>query len=439
MNMENSIRKIVYSFNKIIESYHDLKDSIKESSQIVRQGAIGKYGWTEKNNSELSSGGEITKELADIVNKLAEEFSKVSPNCKPRITAGNDQYHQDNKKKDPNYTTLHVSGQAMDVALDDKSCHPKFIELLNKFKQEYNGFSYLNEYERSTKYKTAPHFHLSYRAGKPEGSGKGSSTTQPTQPTPDDASTSPTSPSTTTDSSFQPSSNVEVDTGLAQVARGFGSILGMKESLSENIVFGTNTIFDGTRTIIPHTLNKYIYSSIDGTVKRFPFSQKCTDSVYIESWDGNYGIQYCGVNDVKKSIGDDVLFNDIIGKTSQDIYAVVYNRRGKIMDPRIVVLSKKPLLGGTGSNNNGDDDDDDKYKKPYVEPEYPDAALAALFRLPFLPFTDSKDKKTGEIKKNWASPTSKNQPKKSSWFKSPTSKNESKLNEEILKIKKLLK
>ena len=139
-------------------------------------------GYVEK-GSELTSGGNINSDFLTILTKLLDDWKKTNPNCPVRFTAGNDAYHHT-----ANPQSRHTKGEAVDLTLD-KSCHPAFITLLNTYKSKYNGFSYLNEYIATTAAKTGDHFHLSYRSGAPEGSGKGGETT----PAPGGTTTQPNS------------------------------------------------------------------------------------------------------------------------------------------------------------------------------------------------------------------------------------------------------
>ncbi len=150
------------------KSDNNIKDSVNESADAIRQIAIRQYGWKEK-SGQLSGGGEISSDLSKIVNELIAEFNEKYPECVGTFTSGNDQFHQNITS----YTSLHTKGLAVDLTLPS-SCHSSFIELLKQYKSKYDGFSYIDEYRNPTKLATGGHFHVSYRKGKPEGGGKSS-------------------------------------------------------------------------------------------------------------------------------------------------------------------------------------------------------------------------------------------------------------------------
>lgn len=148
---------------------------------------IKDLGYTEK-GSELTSGGDLKSDLLDIVTKLVEEWKKSNPNCPLKFTSGNDAYH----KGITDYISRHTKGEALDVTLPS-SCHSLFRTLLDTYKSKYNGFSYIDEYTNPTSKATGGHFHMSYRYGNPEGSGKSSSSDTTTTPieTPQQTNDSP--------------------------------------------------------------------------------------------------------------------------------------------------------------------------------------------------------------------------------------------------------
>jgi hypothetical protein len=142
-------------------------------------------GHSEK-GSELTSGGDLNAEFLDILSLLFAEWEKINPNCNLIFTSGNDAFH----KGITTYVSRHTKGEAVDVTLD-QSCRSAFITLLNTYKSKYNGFSFIDEYTNPTSKSTGGHFHISYRKGDPEGSGKSSSTSTPSTDTPStDTSTS---------------------------------------------------------------------------------------------------------------------------------------------------------------------------------------------------------------------------------------------------------
>ena len=139
-----------------------LIDLLEASSSDVRS-KISSLGYDE-NAKELTSGGELTSELSDILIKLMDDWVKIGgKSCKLMFTSGNDKFHKNRKN------SLHKTGQAVDITLP-KNCHSSFIKLLNTYKSKYNGFSFIDEYTNPSKGATGGHFHLSYKSGSPESS-----------------------------------------------------------------------------------------------------------------------------------------------------------------------------------------------------------------------------------------------------------------------------
>jgi hypothetical protein len=145
---------------KIIKSF----ETFFESASDDLRGSIEKLGYKEKGN-EISSGGEITKNIAKIGEFVLSEFKKLSPKTKVVVTAGNDAFHHN-----LSYVSRHTKGEALDFALPGSSQSEReiFSGLLDRISAGTPGFSYLDEYKRPTKYATGGHFHVSYRPNSPE-------------------------------------------------------------------------------------------------------------------------------------------------------------------------------------------------------------------------------------------------------------------------------
>lgn len=150
--MSNSKTRHIQECNNNIE-----KRFLNERASDLRN-YMGKVGWKEK-GTELSSGGDITDELSNIMNDLMYSATSLYK-CTGTFTAGNDKFHKTRKSR-------HTTGQAVDVVMDS-SCHKNFIDLLNIFVKKYPGFSYIDEYKNPSKGSTGGHFHISYNKGNPE-------------------------------------------------------------------------------------------------------------------------------------------------------------------------------------------------------------------------------------------------------------------------------
>ena len=187
--------------------------TLLEISSSEFRANIKGLGHSEK-GSELTSGGDLNADFLEILTLLFAEWEKTNPNCNLIFTSGNDAFH----KKITDYVSRHTKGEAVDVTLD-QSCRSAFITLLNTYKTKYNGFSFIDEYTNPTAKATGGHFHISYRNGAPEGSGKNSSSSAGT-------TTGDTAGKTTSDTRSYSASEVgepndEFTTAAANMTRGF--------------------------------------------------------------------------------------------------------------------------------------------------------------------------------------------------------------------------
>lgn len=155
-----------------------MKNRIEEVTVGQFRDNFKSLGYSEK-GSELTSGGDLQFDFLNIIDEFVKEWSQVDKNkvCKLTFTSGNDSFH----KGITAYTSRHTKGEAVDVVLPE-NCHSSFIQLLNLYKTKYNGFNYIDEYRNPTSHATGGHFHISYRAGQPEG-GKSDNKTQTTTQT----------------------------------------------------------------------------------------------------------------------------------------------------------------------------------------------------------------------------------------------------------------
>ena len=109
---------------------------------------------------ELSSGGDISKDGADMTIAVLRAIRSAEPNIRLTLTAGNDLYHHNKPKS---YTSRHEVGNAIDFTINNPSA-----ENLDAIKKILNGFLvgpknwyYLDEYGEPTKVANGAHFHLS--------------------------------------------------------------------------------------------------------------------------------------------------------------------------------------------------------------------------------------------------------------------------------------
>lgn len=124
--------------------------------------AINQAGYKEK-GVELSNGGDITKQTADLGISFIKKVKQEVPGVTLIFTGGNDAYHQK-----LSYNSRHKSGRGLDFVVVPYSTANK-----NAVKKVLQGFAagnkpnvkFIDEYANATKAATAPHFHMSWGPG----------------------------------------------------------------------------------------------------------------------------------------------------------------------------------------------------------------------------------------------------------------------------------
>jgi len=124
---------------------------------------LAELGYTEK-GTELDGGGDITKEMSVAAASVFRTISSELPNLKVRVTAGNDNYHQNFQ----NSNSRHKSGRAVDFTITPATSSN--ISEINTILQGYAvgnnaKFRFLDEYTNATANATGGHFHMSWGAG----------------------------------------------------------------------------------------------------------------------------------------------------------------------------------------------------------------------------------------------------------------------------------
>jgi hypothetical protein len=412
--MEKDILNILLEYKKISDSKKEFRKSITE--------ALTDYGFVEKSKGIVQG---LDKNFATSVEPFIKELQVIG--CKGRFTSGR-------RQPGKNSASYHITGRAMDMTFDNDNCYCKAMDICSR----YTNLFCLDERKRITQDWTAPHLHVSV----PQKSGK----TVACNPKSAEAIAPQTGTTQQSSDEYMDDDFGRVDTGLFDVAQAVAQkalpylFPGNQQKLQEGVKFGRNTSKEYNDILIPASDNKKILSPINGKVVVIN-DPNCVNSVGIRTTDGDYTIKYCNIDVISVSPGDRVSAGALLGYTGEDdVLVSVLDITKRKKDPSVLdKVSDKQGTSDTDTKNNytppkdGSDDYNEKYKP---EQTYQDAGLAALFGLPFLPFKNRYDKKTGElIKKNWGSPTEKRQPDKSTWFRSPTDK---KLSENIERIKKLL-
>lgn len=124
--------------------------------------AIKNVGYVEKGN-ELSNGGDITSNAADVGIALVNTIKQQVPNVTLTFTGGNDKYHQT-----LSYTSRHKTGNALDFVFSPytKEDKDKIVAVLQGFAAGSNPLiRFIDEYDNPTSAATAAHFHVSYGKG----------------------------------------------------------------------------------------------------------------------------------------------------------------------------------------------------------------------------------------------------------------------------------
>ena len=143
-----------------VQKFDKTNNVVNESSKELRM-SLSSLGNSEKGN-EISSGGEISDQLSNIVNIILKDFKQSNPNVKVTVTAGNDLYHQN-----LGYPSKHKMGQAVDLTLSpsDSDIKKAFENLCNSYEQKDHNLKVINEYDHPSGAATGPHFHIEYGTG----------------------------------------------------------------------------------------------------------------------------------------------------------------------------------------------------------------------------------------------------------------------------------
>jgi hypothetical protein len=301
MNTQNkTIKEILSLYNIILEN-----KNVNERAQNLRN-TLKSLGYTEK-ESEISSGGEITNEISNIVSEILKEYKQTNPDVKVRITSGNDKYHQD-----LSYASKHKTGNAIDITIEpynSKNAND-FINIVKKFIQKYPKLGFRDEYTNPSEAATAKHFHLEYGSGGILSPSKNTDTTN-----------SPTDTDTTT--------GTEPSSFARDIGRSLLQSIGIKESLDYNSL-GKKIIVRSGEAIIPKENNSSIKSPVSGVVSNY--LNDC-DGLTIEFGDENKKLylNYCGISTKNFRYGQKLTKGDVIGypESDSDVRVTLYNSRGR--------------------------------------------------------------------------------------------------------------
>jgi hypothetical protein len=107
---------------------------------------------------ELNNGGDVDGSLLGIMIELFTEYGKPGV----EITGGNDEAHIGMTAG----KNIHETGNAIDLIPPNKGVDRDLDTILEKYKNKYPGFNYINEFTHPSGYSTGGHYHLQYRGAK---------------------------------------------------------------------------------------------------------------------------------------------------------------------------------------------------------------------------------------------------------------------------------
>jgi hypothetical protein len=351
---------------------------------------IKTLGHSEK-GSELTSGGELNPKLLDILSPFLDEWTKIGGNgCKLQFTSGNDKLHQDR-----NNNSKHKIGNAVDVTLST-SCHIKFTELLNTYVKKYPGFTYLDEYKKPSPGAVGHgHFHINI------GGGNTNTQTSTTGGTPTD---------TTKSNAF----------GLLQAA--FKKPLEAIGMPTESIKSNDQILTENFVNPQPDSNSSTIVSPYDGDIVETDPSV-CNGKIRIKHNINalSYYTEFCNVNRIKVRTGEFIRQNEVIGDLGDNNLKVyVYDNTGKKHSvSEFIKTSNEKTIDPKTADKADKADKYDKSSNYTSKSKYP-----GLYTLPFnavlAPLTIFNNMMSYKGKKKKV-------------------EEDEKINEEINRIKKLLK
>ena len=281
----------------------------------------------------------------------------------------------------------------------------------------------------------------------------------------------PSDSSNPTDSSKNTSSEVEKpDSIVYSMAKKIGDLfLPSKEKsklntegkqIEEQKDFGNGVQNRYGRIIIPKEGNSKIKSPMSGVVDNSRYSSSCNNQIIIKNENNeNFYLQFCGISKPLVSNGENVDEGQVIGMTDNDVEVILYDSSWNTVPigddferkkPKYKEVTKykevpkykeKPKYKGKEKPKYRESDNDRQKNKRNEYSE--DPAVALIASLPSMAFDtvfgNRYDKKTGELKqKRWGGVADKRpvDPWVIDAIKKPFTK---KVNEDIERIKKLLK
>ena len=272
-------------------------------------------------------------------------------------------------------------------------------------------------------------------------------------------------PSDSTDSSNNTSSEVEKpDSVVFNIAKKIGDLFfpskeksNLKtegKQIEEQRNFGNGVQNRYGRIIIPKEGNSKIKSPMSGIVDNSRYSSSCNNQIIIKNENNeNFYLQFCGISKPLVSNGEKVDEGQVIGMTDNDVEVTLYDSSWNTVPigddfetkkPKYKEKEKeKPKYKEKETPKHKEKESDRDRQKNKREERHDDPAVALIASLPSMAFDavfgNRYDKKTGELKqKRWGGVADKRpvDPWVIDAIKKPFTK---KVNEDIERIKRLLK
>jgi hypothetical protein len=397
--MDLNVRKILMEYKEIDYNKNQFNKSIinedyKETKKIADSAG---FSGTDK----LSN---LNQNFYPVVARLFQLLQSNS--CKARISSG----HRDVMT---NTKSLHPQGRAIDIVFSSniRSCVGYMPKICNQLNSEFPGVYCMNEYPsmggKKSKDWSGDHYHIQFSGNlKDGGETKGSPKTK----TDSDSSGSKTDSSSLMDYLPDLSSGASSDSFAGLIGKSLLKHIMDDYSpshsviIDENFNFGKKVIDNGNYYIIPSLHNTEIRTPISG-IASVGRSSGCPNQVIIKNSAYMTKLQYCNLGEKSVNDGDRVSENQVIGKTNpkQDVSVMI-----------IPLGTNKPTSVRSKTKNNNDKDYEKEQNRQRLR-RSGDPAAYFLASWPFDLYRYMKKKR-----------------------KEKSEENESKINENIQRIKKLL-
>lgn len=391
--MDAEIKKILLTYNVL-----------SEIKQGHRNKILNESSWAEKQTGLLSG---LDKDFQVVIREFQSNMSDFG--CFSTFTSG-----YDTKRKNPD--SLHKVGKAVDMRTFDhattpqapyltEQCVSKALQICEKLKAKYPSLYCVHEKTKSQGSEdwSAPHFHIEY-GGKVQSDGTNQATTGN-----DTLSVTPK-----VDPLIQSVFGGAISKITEPIRQKVQSVA--SSFLKEQFDFGVNSSVVGNKVIISPSQDK-IKSPIKGKLVTRKYMNNCQNQILIKSVNKKFYLLYCGMSDPVKLSGT-IYQNEILGKSTTNVEVSLFDDsfRPIIFDsPTAIKITASdeqkygwgPVDGDSGKTKTRDSNYEKR--RQYAEP-----LVGAVGELLLSPF-------------------------KAKFWKNLTSTQEKKVNEDLQKIKRLLK